>query len=79
MFKHELGIEVRCRITDLISIIVSRSENINMCRRYFVQPKVTNDMKIPDGYWINKDDLIKITDGIITKEVKNGGLLNKIR
>jgi len=79
MFKHELGIEAKCRITKVKGIIISRSENINMCMRYFLQPQADKEMKIPEGYWIDEDDLIKINDGVFEKTKDTGGPMSKIR
>ena len=79
MFKHEMGIKAKCRITGLTGIVSSRSENINMCNRYYLQPKVDKTMKVPDGSWIDEDDVIKIDNGINAATRTTGGPMSKIR
>ena len=79
MFKHDLGVRAKCRVTELVGIINSRSENINMCNRYFIQPKVEKEMKIPDGYWVDEDDIIVLDKGLNAKTKPTGGPMSKIR
>jgi len=81
MFKYELGLKVKCRITELVGMLTARSENINMCFRYYVQPKVNKDMKLPDGMWIDEDDIIVLSKGIAEKTIKKetGGPISNIK
>lgn len=73
MFKIELGKEVKDRVTGLTGIITSRSENLNMCNRYYIQPKADKDMKIPDGWWVDEMQIEIIGDGIAPKEDRSAG------
>lgn len=82
MFKHKLGIEVKQRTTGFRGLLISRSENLFGCNRYFVQPKADKDMKIPESWWCDEGDLEKIGDGIQvdnSPDVKPGGPMSKKR
>jgi len=79
MFKIELGKEVKDKVSGLKGIITSRSENLNMCNRYYVQPKADKDMKIPDGWWLDEMQLKIIGSGVAPKpeKLRNGGPMGK--
>jgi hypothetical protein len=84
MFKYNLGIEAECRVTKIKGIVVSRSDNLNGCNRYFIQPKAGKDMKMPNGYWLDENDVVEKDRGFsknIDKEEKKrpGGPLSMIR
>jgi len=67
-FKIEMGSTVKSIISGFQGIITSRSEHINGCNRYWVSPSVDKDGKIPDGYWVDEQEL-KVVKGP-SKEVK---------
>jgi hypothetical protein len=81
MFKHKLGILARCRVTGLRGIIIARSENLNMCNRYLIQPRINKDGEVPESYWIDEDDLIKdgvgVSNELNKKEDPPGGPMSK--
>lgn len=79
MFKHNLGAKVKSRSVGIIGIIQSRSENLYGCNRYFIQPPVGEDMKVPDGYWLDEEDIEFIEQQIERTLSNNGGPLSKIR
>ena len=54
MFRIALGSTVKSNITGFAGIAMSRLEQFNGCNRYFVQPSVNKDMRIPDGCWIDE-------------------------
>lgn len=76
-FKHALGLEIQTRVAGLKGIITSRSENLYGCNRYFIQPKVVTDMKIPDGWWVDEDDVIVIGQGVAVTKKDTGGVMSK--
>lgn len=80
-FKHEMGVEAESLSTGMKGILVSRSENLYGCNRYYIQPK-SKDNKLVEGCWHDEDDLVIKSSGI-TKKVparKNtGGPVSKIR
>lgn len=82
MFKHELGIMVNQKTTGFKGILISRSENLYGCNRYYVQPKAGDDMKIPDAYWCDEEDLEKISEGVHvdnSPDIKPGGPMSTVR
>lgn len=57
-FRFELGDKVRDRVTEFEGIIVVRSQHLNMCNRYAVQPQgIDKDGKIKDAFNIDEDSL----------------------
>jgi len=58
MFKIELGVKVESKITGFMGRVTARAEHVNGCNRYFVQPTVDKDGKLPDGYWTDEMELI---------------------
>ena len=79
MFTHNLGVEVETRVQRLKGIIVSRSENIYGCNRYYVQPKAGKDGKAIDGWWVDEDDIIVKSKGVSVKEKDTGGPMSQVR
>lgn len=77
MFKHELGVEIEAKVTKLKGIIVARAENLYGCNRYHIQPKVGKEMKVPDGWWIDEDDISVIGKGVVAKPKDTGGLMDR--
>lgn len=53
-----LGHKVRDRITGLEGIVTSRTEYLNGCVRYAVQPPVDQDGKVRDSMWADESDLL---------------------
>lgn len=78
MFKHTLGAEVESRVTGLKGILTARSENLNMCNRYYIQPKADKDMKVPDGWWVDEDDVVVLGEGVNAKPKTTGGPMSKV-
>lgn len=71
-FKFALGIKARDRVTGVEGILDSRSEWLNGCLRYSLQPqaKEASPDKIPESYWLDEGQLEKVDDGLNTKPVK---------
>ena len=80
MFKHEMGVEAETKVTKLKGIITARSENLYGCNRYYVQPPADKDMKIPDGWWVDEDDMSIIGEGTKAKAAKKdtGGPMSRV-
>ena len=76
-FKHAFGLEIQTRVQGFIGILTSRAENLYGCNRYYVQPKVVTDMKIPDGWWVDEDDVIVIGEGVVSIKKDTGGVMSK--
>lgn len=79
MFKHDLGVEVETKVSKFKGIIISRSECLYGCNRYYIQPKTTKDMKVPEGWWIDEDDITVKGKGVRRESKTTGGMMSKIR
>jgi len=77
MFAHELGSSVETKVAKLKGVITSRSENLYGCNRYFVQPPVGGDMKMPDGWWVDEDDVCVIGHGVNAVPKNTGGPMSR--
>lgn len=78
MFKHELGALAESITLGVRGIIVARSQNLYGCDRYFIQPKAGKDMKVPDGFWMDADDVVVKGKGVTVKKKPTGGPISKI-
>jgi hypothetical protein len=58
MFTIELGVQAESNITGLKGTVTSRSEHLNGCNRYWVQPKIGKDGKVPEGMWHDEAELV---------------------
>jgi hypothetical protein len=65
MFKHKLGQEAKALSLGLIGILVARSENLYGCNRYYLQPQANREGKVPDGWWIDEDDVAVLGLGVL--------------
>lgn len=79
MFKIELGSKVESRSTGFTGVVHSRSENLYGCNRYFVQPRVGEDMKLVDGAWFDEEDIQFIEQTVVRTPSNNGGPISNIR
>ena len=77
MFKHELGNKAESRTTKLRGILTSRSENLYGCNRYYIQPPAGSDQKVPDGWWVDEDDIEVISPGIKADTKTTGGPMSR--
>lgn len=53
----DLGFIVRDKVTGLVGVAESRAEYMYGCDRYYVQPRVNKDGKVPDGYMVDAPQL----------------------
>lgn len=67
MFKHELGSKAKSKITGFKGTITSRSEHLNGCHRYWVEPKVDSKGNAQQGYWFDEEELIILSKPKIKK------------
>ena len=77
MFKQELGKEVEAKVTKLRGIVTARSENLYGCNRYYIQPPAGIDQKVPDGWWVDEDDITVIGSGVTAAPKNTGGPMNR--
>lgn len=66
-FRIKLGSEVKSNITGFKGLVTARSEHINGCDRYWVQPKVGKDGKIPEGVWHDDQELVVTKTSVLKK------------
>lgn len=80
MFKHELGSKARSKTTLFVGVIVSRSQALYGCNRYYLQAQAGKDNKLPDSYWFDEDDLDILEKPKVKKSDKNtGGPISRVR
>jgi len=72
MFKFDLGTKVRDKITGYEGTITARVEHLNGCVRYCIQGKA-KDGKIPDGEWIDEQQLELIEEAKEDLRESTGG------
>ncbi len=77
MFKHSLGVKAQSKVTMLEGIITARSENLYGCNRYYIQPPVGSEKKVPDGWWVDEDDINVIGDGVRAAPKNTGGPMSR--
>lgn len=56
-FILENGTKVKSNISGFVGMVTSRADHLNGCNRYYVNPPVDKDMKLPDGYWFDEAEL----------------------
>lgn len=77
MFKHDLGVNVEARVTKLRGIVTARSENLYGCNRYYIQPPAGDDQKVPDGWWVDEDDIVVTGSGVNRVPKDTGGPMSR--
>lgn len=77
MHKFELGVRVRCKITDFTGIAYARLEYLNGCVQYGVKPRMAQDNavepKIPDTIYIDDVQLEFVDNGVTDIKQREGG------
>jgi len=63
----ELGSEVEDITTGFTGITTSRTEYMNGCVQYFVEPRVAEKSELPKGYYIDYQVLKVISKGVSGK------------
>lgn len=79
--KFALGTKVRCKVTGYTGITINRTEHLNGCWRYGVQPSVDKDGKMMEAYSIDEASLELVEEKPVHehKPVKTGGPMEKIK
>jgi len=60
-FKFELGSVLKDTVTEFEGTAVTRVEYLNGCIAYSLKGKVDKDGKVPEGEWVDEDQLVMIT------------------
>lgn len=69
MFKHDLGLNAKDKITGFTGIITARVEFLTGCNRYCLQPTGLHDSKPIDSIYFDEDQVEIISSGISSEEV----------
>lgn len=67
-FLLNLGDKVRDCVSGLEGIVVSRSEHLYGCNRYWVSPQEVKDGKPVEGCWLDEDACEVVTEGVIKRK-----------
>ena len=73
MENKNLGKEAKCKVTGFTGIIISVVYYLNGCVQYCVKPPINKDGEMPDGEYIDIDEVEIISDGIKIKAKPGGG------
>lgn len=71
--RFELGQTLKCRITGFTGIATQRVEYINGCIQYCLKPKIDKEGKIPDGHFIDSQQLEFVDEGVHVEAEPTGG------
>jgi hypothetical protein len=63
----KLGQEVKDIVTGFTGIVMSQIEYLNGCKRYGISPKVGKDNKMEEWTYVDEQQLVVISEGILTK------------
>lgn len=67
-WRFELGDRVKDRVSGLVGIITTRTEHLNGCRQYGINPGVDKDGKMIEGWNIDGEQLVLVDKGLNEKE-----------
>jgi hypothetical protein len=67
VFRHDLGDRVKDVVTGITGIVVSRSESLFGCARYWLQPEGHKDGKPHDGCWFDEESLQVVEAGAVKR------------
>jgi hypothetical protein len=67
-WKFEQGDRVEDRVSGLVGIITSRTEHLNGCRQYGINPGVDKDGKMVEGWSIDGEQLVLVDMGLNEKD-----------
>lgn len=71
--EFKMGVKLRDRVTGLEGICTGRLEYMNGCVQFCIKPKVGKDGKVPNGDWIDSQQLEQIGSGISINPRVTGG------
>ena len=69
----KLGDKVKDKISGLVGILTGRSEFLNGCVRWMVQPQETKDGKPVDATWMDEEQLDLVEAEAVTISARPGG------
>lgn len=69
----QLGNKVRCIVTGFEGIAVSKINYINGCVQFCVKPEKGKENKMPDGEYIDVQQLVYVSKGVEVLAKPTGG------
>lgn len=63
-WKFDLGDRVKDRVSNLTGIITTRTEHLNGCKQYGINPGVDKDNKMIEGWNIDGEQLVLVDRGL---------------
>ena len=66
----KIGNEVRCVITGVVGLAVSKVECLNGNIRFAVQPKSQDNLAMPDAWHIDQQSLEFVNEGIVDRAIE---------
>jgi hypothetical protein len=81
-WKFDLGDRVKDRVTELEGIITTRTEHLNGCKQYGINPPVDKDGKMREGYNIDGEQLDLVDEGLNKRPIvkkRTGGAMTPIK
>ena len=78
MNEIKLGSKVRDKVSGFIGVAIARTEYLNGCIQYSVQPKVGKDNKVPEEIGVDAGSLEVIQlKKVKTKKKDTGGAMTR--
>jgi len=72
-FTLENGTVVKSNVSGFSGMITSRADHLNGCNRYFVNPPVDKEGKLPDGYWFDEAELETVSKAVLKPQNNDRG------
>ena len=73
MFKHELGAEVKDKITGFKGLVVGRTEYLTGCRRYTLQSRSLGKDGKPQDWLTFDEDQLELSRKAAPKKIRTPG------
>jgi hypothetical protein len=70
MFKHELGMKAKDKITGFTGILTARCEFLTGCNRYCIQPTELKDGTPINGIYFDEAQIDIVCEGISATDVQ---------
>jgi len=75
--KFSLGDKVKCQVTGHEGIVIALNQWLNGCKQYCVKGKIDKDKKVPEGEWIDENQLKLVKADVLNIKKKPTGGPNK--
>jgi len=72
-FKFKLGARARDTVSEFEGMIIARNEWLNGCVQYCLKGKVNDKGEIPEGEWIDEDQIELVRKSAKVTPIKKTG------